>query len=307
MSAVRQRDPRLWPVGEPMVQGHRGARGLVVESTLPGFARAWELGCGGVELDVLLTADGHVVVWHDPVILADKVICEEADYVGALVADLTLDQLRTLDVGSRTLPAFPGQEAVPRARIPLLREVFEAAEAAGWAGWFTVEIKSVPSLPGLVPQRDRLVAAAMGQIHAAGIARRALVHSFDWAVLRFAEREDPSLLRSALASYAETFVPGSAWLGGLDYADFGGDLVAAVEALGAHVVSPAYQLRPGTKLGDGDFGLACDGDFVARAHAAGLAVLPWTVNEIPDAAAVLAAGVDGLVTDYPDRMLPLVG
>lgn len=290
-----------------MVQGHRGARGLVVESTLAGFARAWELGVGGVELDVLLTADDQVVVWHDPVLLPDKVRCEAADYVGALVAELTLEQLRTVDVGSRTLAAFPGQQPVPGARIPLLREVFDAAAAAGWAGWFTVEIKSVPSLPALVPKRDRLVAEAMAQIHAAGVAQRSLVHSFDWAVLQFAEREDPSLLRSALASYAETFVPDSPWLGGLEYADFGGDLVAAVVALGAQVVSPAYQHRPGTSLRDADFALACDGDFVARAHESGLAVLPWTVNEIPDAAALLAVGVDGLVTDYPDRMLPLLG
>ncbi len=262
-------------------------------------------GCAGVELDVLLTADGYAVVWHDPVLLADKVTCEGTDLVGARIDELTLDQLRTVDVGSRTLPAYPRQQAVPGARIPLLSEVFAAVEA-GWPdAWHTVEVKCIPYDPRDVARREQLVETVISQIRDAGVGERVLVHSFDWAVLESAARLDPALRRSALATFGETFVPGSAFLGSIRYEDFAGDLPGAAAAVGADVVAPAYARVYGTSVADPGFELACDREFVTRAHGLGLAVLPWTVNAAADIRAVIGAGVDGFVTDYPDVAVAL--
>lgn len=299
------RDPRLWPAGPPHVQGHRGARGLVVENTIPSFLAAITHGCAGIELDVLLTADGQVVVWHDPVLLADKVRCEVGDLIGLRVDELTLPQLRTLDLGARPLAAFPGQRAAPGERIATLAEVLTAVRAVAPDTWFTVEVKSNPYDERDVSRRRELVARTIETIHAAGAAARALVHSFDWAVLEVARELDDTLLRSALATVAETFVPGSRWLGSLAYEEFVGDVPGAAHAVGAQVVSPGYASRYGSVVGDPGFALVCDREFVERAHRLGLAVLPWTVNELPDLEAVWRAGVDAVVTDYPDRAVPL--
>lgn len=120
----------------------------------------------------------------------------------------------------------------------------------------------------------------------AGVEGRSFVHSFDWAVLELARDIDQSLILSALMVPGMPVEDVRPWTGSLDPADFP-DEVAAAAALGASVFSPYWTW--------------CTPDNVARAHELGLAVLPWTVNEVADLEAMKAAGVDGLVTDYPDR------
>jgi glycerophosphoryl diester phosphodiesterase len=284
--------PRPWHGRRVDVEGHRGARGLVVESTIPSFLAAFEAGVTGVELDVRLTADGHVVVWHDVTLQPDKCVATREDLVGLRVDDLTLEQLRTVDVGTLTLAEFPGQQAAPGARIATLGELLEASAAAAPDVWWTIEVKVDPTDPREVATRERLVDGVLADIHAAGIERRCFVHSFDWAVLELAEQREPAVLRSALAVDGITYAPGSPWTGSLRWDDHGPDLCAAVAALGAHVVSPYH--------------VGLDAAFVRRAHANGLGVLPWTVNEVDDLRAVIEMGVDGIVTDYPDRAVALL-
>lgn len=115
------------------LQAHRGGLGLVVESTLPAFANALELGVSTLELDIQITEDGQAVVTHDrrisgrvcrdtaPAVPDDP----EFPYVGKYINTLTLAQVRTMDCGSVTKPEFPGQRPVPGARMALLREVFD--------------------------------------------------------------------------------------------------------------------------------------------------------------------------------------
>ncbi|MBK8469157.1 MAG: glycerophosphodiester phosphodiesterase [Actinomycetales bacterium] len=273
------------------VQGHRGARGLVPENTVAGFRAAIDAGCTGVELDVRLTADGEVVVWHDPTLQDDKCVCEGADLVGARIDALTLEQLRTVDVGSRTLAAYPRQRAVPGARIVTLAELFTECSDAGEL-WWTIEVKVDPTDPREVATRPTLVERVVEVIHASGVADRSFVHSFDWAVLQLAQQLDATLLCSALAVIGHTYAPGSPWLGTLRWEDHGSDLPAAAAALGASVLSPHF--------------LLCTPDLVARSHELGLAVLPWTVNSAQDVRRVIGAGVDGLVTDVPDEVLALM-
>lgn len=280
--------PGPWARGGLDVEGHRGARGLVVESTLASFLAAFEVGATGVELDVRLTADGHVVVWHDPTLQADKCVPTGEDLIGARVDDLTLEQVRSVDVGSLPLAGFPGQRTAPGSRILTLDELLrESADVAPHV-WWTIEVKVDPTDPREVASRSRLVDGVVEAIGRASIGRRCFVHSFDWAVLELARERAPHLLRSALAVPGHTYAAGSTWLGPVRWEDHRGDLAAAAAEAGAHVLSPHH--------------LAVTPELVSRAHALGLAVLPWTVNEVADAERVVAAGVDGLVTDYPDRV-----
>ncbi len=278
--------PGPWGGGAFDIQGHRGARGLVPENTVPSFLAAAAAGCTGVELDVRLTADRHVVVWHDPQLSAESCTFTGPDLTGARLDELTLEQLRTVDVGSRTLAAYPRQVPAPGAGIPTLAELFDAVLPVAPQLWWTVEIKVDPTDPREVATRAVLGAGVLAAIEAAGVTDRSFVHSFDWAVLELAGRLAPQVPRSALAVPGATFAPGSPWLGPIEYAAHAGDLAAAAQALGASVVSPHF--------------LTCTARFVSRAHELGLAVLPWTVNAPADLRRMREVGVDGLVTDDPD-------
>lgn len=275
-----------WPHVPFDLQGHRGARGLAPESTIASFDAALANGITGVEFDVRLTGDGEVVVWHDATLEADKCVFEGEDLTDARVDDLTLEQLRTVDVGAKTLVAFPEQVAAPGSRILTLDELFSRYAAAHPTLWWTVELKVDPLDPREVATREELTTKTIAAMKAAGVEGRSFVHSFDWAVLELAREIDPSLTLSALTVPGMPLEDVRPWTGSLDPADFP-DEVAAAAALGASVFSPYWTW--------------CTPDNVARAHLLGLAVLPWTVNEVADLEAMKAAGVDGLVTDYPDR------
>ena len=131
----------------------------------------------------------------------------------------------------------------------------------------------------------------MEAIRRAGMLDRASVQSFDWQVLRMVGRAEPRIARFALANEDKLGIgrPGrSLWLGGLDIDDVQGDLVAAVAELGFNALSPSYR------------GLVT-GTLVERAHAAGLSVVPYTVDDPDNMAAFVDLGVDGFITNYPDR------
>jgi glycerophosphoryl diester phosphodiesterase len=310
-ATTRPRGP--WRPGFFDLEGHRGARGLVVENTVPSFLHAVALGASTLELDVQLTADGALVVWHDLVIAADKAVdtgpASPSDpafpYVGTPVVELTLGQLGCLDVGRRTLEQFPGQQARPGTRISLLSEVLHAVREVDPDVWFLVEVKCDPTRPQLSSTPEDLVAAVLEVVEAAGAAGRVLLESFDWRVLEHARRAAPDLPLVALAD-ERTFSPGSPWTGTVRYEDLDGDLVSAALALGAVAVAPAYAVPHGATTADPRFRLVTDRAFVERAHTAGLAVVPWTVNAEEDLALVIEAGVDGLITDYPDRAARLL-
>ncbi len=283
--------PGPWAGGQMDIEGHRGARGLVVENTLPSVTAALEAGATGIEIDVRLTADGHVVVWHDPVLLPEKCRSTRGNLIGARVDELTLDQLRTVDVGSQTLPEFTTQRAAPGAQIATLAEVIALGESYASNTWWTVEVKIDPTDKREVDRREQLVEATLAAVHQVGVDRRCFVHSFDWAVLDLSRELDPGVLRSAL-TVARHFSVGSPWTGSVDPAEYDEDLISGVAALGASVVSPGFAL--------------VDADLVRRAHALDIGVLTWTVNESDDLTRMLDLGVDGIVTDYPDRALELV-
>lgn len=284
--------PGPWADGALDIEGHRGARGLVVENTLAGFEAALDAGVTGIELDVRMSVDGHLVVWHDPVLFPHKCRSTAPDVVGRRVDELTLAQLRTVDVGSQTLAKFPNQRTVPGAGIPTLAEVMGLSHERTAGMWWTIEVKSDPTDERQVARRVDLVEATLGAIYDAGVQRRCFMHSFDWAVLETSKRLDPDVLRSALTQ-EHHFSSGSPWTGSIHPEAHGGDVISGAAALDVSVISPDFTF--------------VDADFVERAHRLGLAVLPWTVNEPEDLVRMHDHGVDGIVTDYPDVALQVLG
>jgi glycerophosphoryl diester phosphodiesterase len=286
------------------VQGHRGARGLLPENTLPAFERALVLGVSTLELDVGVTRDGFVVVAHDPFVPPS--ICRHADgrriagERGPLLRDLTLADVQSFDCGSlnpdpQRFPE-PPREARPGTPMPTLDEVFAEAERAGNTRVrFNVETKLRPGDAETVPA-DAFVARVLDVVRARGVAERVSIQSFDWRALAIVRSLAPDIHTVALLA-PDTLDP--AWHAGIR-AEGGGlhGLLRAARPL-ADVASPHWRM------------LAPDGDSppalsVEVLHADGFSVIPWTVNDAPTMRALIRLGVDGLISDYPDRLLEVV-
>lgn len=267
------------------VHGHRGARGLRPENTLPGFAHALDLGVDTIELDVGLSSDGVVVLGHDqvlsPAVLADTGPAWPGDpaypYLGKPVRELSLAQLRTLDAGL-SCEAAP----MPGTRIPTLAEACALLAPTGVG--LSVELKTDPSWTG--EEVELLTASVAAVLRAFGCTERAQLLAFDWRVLAEARRHYPDLGRVALME-RKTLVPETDWLAGHSPAD----PVAAAFALGATAVSPEHAITTPA--------------LIDRAHSLALPVIVWTVNTPADMTRFIGHGVAAIVTDYPDRLKSL--
>ncbi len=305
---VHAADAAAKPAAGFDLQGHRGARGLAPENTLAGFARALEIGVTTLELDCGVTKDGVVVVSHDRLLSPDHTRDAAGRFLdapGPAIVDLTYEELRQYDVGrirpgSEYAAAFPEQQPADGERIPRLSDVFALVQRSGNDSVrFNIETKIDPAHPEQTVSALAFARALAQAIQDAGMTSRVTVQSFDWRTLRLLNALAPEIALVALTDQqpdedtVEIGKPGaSPWLGELDVDDHGGSVPRLVAALGAKAWSPhARDLTPA---------------LVAEAQALGLAVIPWTVNDPKDMALALAAGVDGLITDYPDRLRALL-
>ncbi len=304
--------PALDPQRAVDLQSHRGGRGLLTEESLAAYAHSLELGVSTLELDIGLTADKVPMVWHDPTIQSDK--CADTapafpddpkyPYVGKTIHELTYDQVRTVDC-SKTLPNFPEQRAVTNNRIARLPELFDLVRS--YPGAFetiryNIETKIEAEHPEQTAAPQEFVDVILDTVAAAGATDRVEIQSFDWSSLPLVKRRNPAVPTVALYDDT-TFKAGSRWLGPIRYEDHVNDPLGAIAALGANISSPSYvpaQDSP-TKAGDSGFRFTADPDYVRKAHEKGLRVVPWTVNDQATIAAQLDTGVDGIITDYPDR------
>ncbi len=287
-------------------------------STLSAFGNAFRLGVSTVELDVQITEDDQAVVTHDrrvdarkcrdtaPVAAGDP----EFPYVGKFVHTLSFAQVRTLDCGSVRLADRPGQELAPGSKMPLLREVFALAQRYGAKDVrFNIETKVEAGAPYETAPREKFVQLTAREITAAGVERRVSVQSFDWGALMRLREVAPRLPLVALTNYdfLQTGKPGaSPWLGGIDIDDFGGDPIAAVKSFGVTAFSPVHGFPQGGSVVDPGYRPYVTRAMVDHAHRNGIKVVPWTVNDVPTMAKLLDDGVDGLITDYPDRLRGLL-
>jgi glycerophosphoryl diester phosphodiesterase len=297
------------------LQAHRGGLGLVVESTLASFANGLETGVSTLEMDVQVTRDGQAVITHDRQVSGKKCVDTgpayagdpSYPYVGKYVVHLTLAQVRTLDCGSRTLPEFPGQRPSPGARMPLLTEVFDLVHRYHAYGVkLNVETKVEAGAPQETAPREQFVQVVAGLVRQSRLLRQVTIESFDWGALMRMRQVEPRLPIVALTNgqqFLQVGVPGrSPWLGGIDIDDFGGDLVKAAHSFGADAISPVHGAPQDGKVTDPRYEPYTTAAMVREAHAYGIKVIPWTVDDKATIEKLMADGVDGLITDYPDRV-----
>ncbi|MEU9446210.1 glycerophosphodiester phosphodiesterase family protein [Streptomyces sp. NPDC048304] len=297
------------------LQAHRGGLGMTTEESLEGFAKAMRLGVSTLELDTQITKDLKVVVNHDRQISGVK--CEDTGpvtpgdpmypYVGKYIKDLTLAQIKTLDCGYQQLPGFPEQEVVKGFRMAELKDVLDLVKRYhAWGVKLNIETKVEAGAPEQTAPREVFVRRVYEEIHRSGIERQVTIESFDWGALKAMHRLAPRWPLVALTNYdfLQVGQPGaSPWLGGIDADDYGGDFVkAAATVPGVSTLSPNYGFPQAGKVGDPGFRFYSDAAMVAEAHARGLKVVPWTCDDPATVEALMDMGVDGVITDYPNRV-----
>jgi glycerophosphoryl diester phosphodiesterase len=295
------------------IQGHRGARGLAPENTLPAFEKALALGATTLELDVGVTRDGVVVVAHDPVLNPDVARGPDGRWLeapGPAIHSLTYAELSRYDVG-RLKPGtayarrYPEQVAVDGTRMPRLADVFDLVRRSGKDVRFNIETKLSPLKPDETLAPEPFARAVIAEIRRAGMQSRATIQSFDWRTLRIVQREAPEIATVYLtaqqrwldnvctgpAAGSPSIAPAdcgkSAWTAGFELREHG-SVPKLVKAAGGGIWSPAYPDLDEARL--------------AEARSLGLKVVPWTVNDPVHIRRLIDMGVDGIISDYPDRV-----
>lgn len=252
-----------------------------------------------LETDLAVTKDGQLVISHDPILNPALTRGPDGQWLagpGPALRTLTLDELRRYDVG-RTDPSskygqqWPGQRPADGQRIPTLAELFVLAVPPVR---LNLEIKTDPGKPDLTPDPADFARLAVDAVRASGAANRTTLQSFDWRGLIVAKKLAPEIPTACLTIEGGTFDTvqrgsgrPSPWMGGLDLAAFDGSVPKMVQAAGCSTWSPFWR--------------NVTAESVREAHALGLKVIPWTVNAPADMGRLADLGVDGLITDYPDR------
>ena len=268
------------------VQGHRGCRGLRPENTIPAFIHALELGVTTLELDVVVSQDKQLVVSHEPFL--SHLICTgpEGEKITAAqekeynLYQMPYEQIRQCDCGSQKHPRFPEQQpvAVPK---PRLADVIDSVEQYLRAHnrppvQYNIETKSTPAGDGVFhPAPKEFVELLLAVLKEKAIEERTIVQSFDVRTLQEARRMAPELRQALLVENLRS-------------------VQENIDALGhvPEVYSPDLRLV-NKKLRD-------------YTRQRGMQLIPWTVNDRKDIQKMLDLGVDGIISDYPDRVLKLV-
>lgn len=288
------------------LQGHRGARGLLPENTLPAFERALELGVTTLELDIAVTRDGVLVIHHDQTLNPDLTRDASGQFLsarGPAIHSLTWAQLQTYDVGRLKAGTdyarlYPDQKPVDGTRIPRLADLFELVRRRGDDRVrFAIETKLHPEKPEETPAPEPFARAVVEEIRKAGVAARSQVLSFDWRTLQVVQKVAPEIATVYLSvqrrfdNIGASRQEGSAWTAGFQYRDHG-SVPKMIKAAGGSHWSVYF--------GDAEV------QTVKQAQALGLKVLVWTVNDPIVMGRMLDMGVDGLITDRPDLAVELL-
>jgi glycerophosphoryl diester phosphodiesterase len=265
------------------VQGHRGARGLFPENTIPAMLEAVRLGVNTLEMDVVVSADGQVLLSHEPWMNAD--ICLDSNDQpmsnsrgkSLNIYRLTYAEIAAFDCGSKGHERFPQQQKIPVCK-PLLADVFEAVERylkehklppVG----YNIEIKSEPEGDNeWHPAPAQFADLVMQQISKAGLQNRVTIQSFDPRPLQYLNSQNYPVKLALLVESQTNF---EAAIGNLGFIPT--------------IYSPYYRL--------------VNKKLMAFATQTGMQVIPWTVNDTDDMEKLVALGVQGIITDYPDRLL----
>lgn len=281
--------------------GHRGARGLAPENTLPAFAAALSIGVTALELDTAITKDGVIVISHDQALNPNIARDKSGKWVGnpgPLIKSLTFEELQQYDVGrlnpnTNYAKIFPEQKAMDGTRIPRLADLFAMVKKANNKQVrFYVEIKYSPRKPDETLDPETSATKVVELIQKEGMEGRVSILCFDWRVLQTVQKIVPgiptvylSVQQRSMDTIHEYSRENSPWTAGFQIKDCG-SVPRMVKAAAGRVWSPYFQELTEAKL--------------KEAHKLGLKVGVWTVNEEWQIKKMIDLGVDGITSDRPD-------
>ncbi|MEZ4951480.1 MAG: glycerophosphodiester phosphodiesterase family protein [Saprospiraceae bacterium] len=264
-------------------QAHRGGRGLLPENTFQAFLLAIREGVTTLEMDLVISKDSQVVVSHEPWISSK--IC--LDYNGKEIPEdkelemnifqMNYGMVKACDCGSKGNPDFPEQKKMKSSK-PLLKNIFEVSKAYTSQNnkalpYFNLEIKSKPDWVGVyVPDNETFVKLVLEVVNNSGVKEAVNIQSFDAGILKEVKKQDPNMPVSLLVDNANGLESNLASLG-----------------FTPEFYSPHY--------------LLCTNEMVTSAHDKGMKVIPWTVNDQETMKQLKDMGVDGIITDYPNKKI----
>ena len=284
------------------VVGHRGAAGLAPENTLAGFSRVCGIGVDAIEIDVMLTKEGHLVVHHDYSLKPEIARSNNGRWIPEesrpVVMKTPLAELKTYDVGrlkpgTRYARRYPDQQPVDGEKIPSLGEAIDLIKnKCSPATQLWVEIKTSPE-EAMSSDPIGTSEAVVSIVGAYGFSDRVRILSFDWRTLVHVQKIAPRIptvyltLTGIRLNNIKPGQPGpSPWLAGFDVDDFGGSIPRTVQAAGGRYWAPYY--RHVTRQN------------IDQAHSLGMQVYVWTPDKRNDMIRLMEMGVDGIITNRPD-------
>lgn len=268
------------------IQGHRGARGLSPENTIPAFIKALDIGVTTLELDLVVSKDKRMIISHEPFFSHE--ICKnmEGEPIPAEaernynIYEYTAEEIQKFDCGSLGHPGFKEQEkqAAPK---PTLKAMVQAIEEYIQENnlnkvSYNMETKTTPEGDNIYhPAPQEFVDLLYEELKTLNILDRVYIQSFDVRTLQACKEKDEELPLVLLVYNQD-------------------GLEANIQKLGftPSVYSPFYQIL--------------DEKVVKEAKDMGMRVIPWTINEIKDMKKIYKLGVDGIITDYPDRFFKMI-
>jgi len=263
-------------------QGHRGCRGLMPENTIPAFIKALEFPIQTLELDVAVSKDKQIIVTHEP--WFSETICShpdgspvtEEEAKTLLIYEMTYEEIKSYDCGLREHPKYPEQQKLATHK-PSFKDMVRAVDAHCEANNipkvnYDIEIKSQPSYyDKKSPQPEEFVRLMLEEVNDLGIKNRMNLQSFDINILKEIHKQDDSVVMAFLVDNMKGFDYNMALI------DFTPD-----------IYSPYFKfITP---------------KMVEKVHKKGMKLIPWTVNEVKHIQKMLRLGVDGIITDYPNRI-----
>jgi glycerophosphoryl diester phosphodiesterase len=263
-------------------QGHRGARGEAPENTIPAMLRALQDGVTTLEMDVVVSKDSVLIVSHEPFFNNEICLFSKSDSLENNIFHLNWDEIKDVDCGSKRNPNFSGQES-EKVGKPRLMDVISAVEE-GALGLnlpspnFNIEIKSRLEWEGEYhPEHTVYARLLVDLIKKFGIEERVSIQSFDSRVLVYLHKQSPNIKLVYLTEDADK--------------------------------TPSEQIKD---LGFYPDVYSCYYPLLKKHHlrqlqSQGIAVIPWTVNDINEAKRLIEMGVNGIITDYPAKLIGALG
>lgn len=262
------------------VHGHRGARSVFPENTLPAFHYALDVGVDVLEFDLGVTKDNVVVVAHDPYINPDLCLGPKGEKLRKkiLINSINWEDLKKYDCGALPNSRFPNQTLIPGTPIPSLEEVLQLVEnhpsPQSQKVQFNIETKIKKSKPKDTVSPEVFVKLVLEVIEKYNVSDRTMIQSFDYRTLKITKRLAPHIRISALTDSPTE------------------DLVATVQELNAEIISPYHKILTAKK--------------VRELKAIGAKIAPWTANKPSEWTRLMSLGVDGIITDDPGKLLNFI-